>query len=332
MKRAENIIVAFALLIHFVLITALIAAGFLGYRFFNSIKSEVRIVDGDDTFPVIKQRSVNWESSRNETIDLSQIKGLKKQYIYRKSANSDKIANYLLLADSLQYDCNFSILSFNKETRKIKLIAIPGSLVVLTQGYEHQRLADVYRYLGIGGAVNALNYCYGLDIQRYAFVDFDKLCSNLNRLGTVRVSLTKDEVQLLNQRISNPLPERSGKHNLTFEQVVQLLELDIDNSKSNEIVDACIERIKSRTMLYTMYSIITNKNSRISTNIPLTAIYELSTAALEQVNEIEFIMLPIEKEYRINKLNGRLALFGYIEKNAIALDEFIYGTESHISG
>ena len=33
MKRAENIIVAFALLIHFVLITALIAAGFLGYRF-----------------------------------------------------------------------------------------------------------------------------------------------------------------------------------------------------------------------------------------------------------------------------------------------------------
>jgi len=43
-------------------------------------------------------------------------------------------------------------------------------------------------------------------------------------------------------------------------------------------------------------------------------------------------MLPIEKEYRINKLNGRLALFGDIEKNAIALDEFIYGTESHISG
>ena len=85
-------------------------------------------------------------------------------------------------------------------------------------------------------------------------------------------------------------------------------------------------------MLYTMYSIITNKNSRISTNIPLTAIYELSTAALKQVNEIEFIMLPIEKEYRINKLNGRLALFGDIEKNAIALDEFIYGTESHISG
>ena len=204
--------------------------------------------------------------------------------------------------------------------------------MVLTRSYEYQRLADVYRYLGIGGAINALNYCYDLDIQHYGFVDFDSLCSNLNRLGTVRVSLSKEEVKILNKDIQNPLPERDGKHSLTFEQVVQLINMNFESSRNSEVVSACIERIKSCAMLHTLYAIISDKDSNISTNIGIKSIYELSTAAFAQVDEVDYIILPIENGYRIGKLNGKYAQFGDIEKNARGIDEFLYGSELSLIG
>lgn len=106
------------------------------------------------------------------------------------------------------------ILSFNTDTKKIKLISVMrDSLVPIEKdgGVVYTKINSAYSTGGPELAIKTLNNVFSLDITEYATVNFSGMEDIIDAVGGVQVTVTEDELKSLNSYLKREADKYGGK-------------------------------------------------------------------------------------------------------------------------
>ena len=120
------------------------------------------------------------------------------------------------------------ILTIDKEREKLKLTSLLCDTAVNIPNYGEKPLNLAYAYGAISLAVDTVEFNFGIDIHRYALVNFYTFEDIINSAGGVELELDTKEIALINSRMSadgktDTLSGESGVLTLNGLQAVYLL-------------------------------------------------------------------------------------------------------------
>ena len=101
------------------------------------------------------------------------------------------------------------IISINATTGSVKLVSVMRDSLVKIEGHGYQKVNAAYSIGGPELAIKTLNQNYRLNIKEYATVDFVGMAEIVDAVGGVEVTLTKYEVNHVNDCIRE-LAEKRG--------------------------------------------------------------------------------------------------------------------------
>lgn len=116
------------------------------------------------------------------------------------------------------------LLSLDNNTRKIKLTSFQRDTYVAIPGYGDDKLNAAFTLGGIPLAVATIEANFGVEVDKYACVDFDSFREIIEILGGVDIELTTDEIKYINAQID--VNNQEGK--TAF--------LDVDESVESQVV------------------------------------------------------------------------------------------------
>ena len=90
------------------------------------------------------------------------------------------------------------IASINNDTKKVKLISVYRDTFLNVKEETYSKINSAYSYGGPTGAIAALNKNLNLDIVNYVSVDFGALVEAIDLLDGIELTLTDQEVQIMN--------------------------------------------------------------------------------------------------------------------------------------
>ena len=94
-------------------------------------------------------------------------------------------------------DC-IMIVSINNDTKKVKIVSVYRDTFLNVKEDTYNKINSAYSYGGPKGAIAALNKNLNLDIVNYVAVDFQALVDAVELLGGIELTLTDQEVQIMN--------------------------------------------------------------------------------------------------------------------------------------
>lgn len=102
------------------------------------------------------------------------------------------------------------MLSIDNRHKKLKLTSFLRDIYVNVPGYGQNKLNSAYTYGGPQLSIQTIETNFGINIDRYAVVDFDAFEEIIDILGGVDIELTADEVAYINWQsyINNQTEER----------------------------------------------------------------------------------------------------------------------------
>lgn len=90
------------------------------------------------------------------------------------------------------------LLSINNRTGDLVMTSFLRDLWVDIPGYFPHRLNTAYSLGGADLAIETIEYNFGVDIDRYAIVDFDSFTNIIDTLGGIDLELTDEEIDYIN--------------------------------------------------------------------------------------------------------------------------------------
>ncbi len=90
------------------------------------------------------------------------------------------------------------LFSIDTRHKKLKMLSFMRDTYVDIPGYESQKLNASYTFGGASLAVNTIQRNYGIQIDRYAVVDFTSFKNIINVMGGIDVDLTEEEIDYIN--------------------------------------------------------------------------------------------------------------------------------------
>ncbi|MDD6490568.1 MAG: LCP family protein [Clostridia bacterium] len=118
--------------------------------------------------------------------------------------NDPMILNIMLFGEDTRADSNggnsdtMILLSIDTRHKKLKLLSFMRDTYVEIPGYQNNKLNAAYSIGGASLSVNAIQANYGIQIDRYAVVDFSSFKNIIDTLGGIDVELTADEIEYIN--------------------------------------------------------------------------------------------------------------------------------------
>ncbi len=108
-------------------------------------------------------------------------------------------------------DC-IMIASINNDTKQVKLVSVYRDTFLNVKEDTYNKINSAYSYGGPKGAIAALNKNLNLDIVNYISVDFGALVEAVDLLDGVELTLTDQEVQIMNDNYIDEINQVTG-HN-----------------------------------------------------------------------------------------------------------------------
>lgn len=118
--------------------------------------------------------------------------------------NDDEVLNILLMgADTRANQENGNsdtmiLMSIDTRNKKLKLTSFMRDTYVAIPGYEDNKLNAAFSIGGVGLTVRTIQANFGIEIDRYAVVDFSSFKNIIEVLGGIDVNMTSDEIDYIN--------------------------------------------------------------------------------------------------------------------------------------
>lgn len=190
------------------------------------------------------------------------------------------------------------LLSINSKTNDLIMTSFLRDLWVEIPGYFPHRLNTAYSLGGADLAIETIEYNFGIDIDRYAIVDFDSFTNIIDTLGGIDLELTDEEIDYINwQCWKNKQVET--RHEITAEAGVVHLNgrqalwysrdrdsagSDWDRTNRQRIVLNTIMKDMKKCNIAQIMSIIYQVGPMIETNLDKGEIVYLAQNALTYLN------------------------------------------------
>ena len=204
------------------------------------------------------------------------------------------------------------LLSIDNRRHKLKLTSFLRDTWVHIPGFLDNRLNASYSFGGPKLAIQTIERNFGVDIDRYAVVDFQSFSKIINILGGLDIELTSEEVEYINTKIRTDEKEKiylenkgDGMYHLNGTQAlwhsrnrtVGLVDFS-RTQRQREVLDALITQFKGTTDVWTIRELLVEILPMITTNITQNEMMSMAANSLTYLNyEVEEFRLPQDGNY-----------------------------------
>lgn len=221
------------------------------------------------------------------------------------------------------------LVSFNKNEGKSSVISFLRDTLVDIDGYGKSRLGHTYAYGGVGLTIKTLNQQFGLDIQNYVTINFEKLVNIIDELGGIEVTLTEEEAEYYRQ---NGMPDiQAGPVTLTGSQALaharnRTLDSDFGRTRrQRSVMYGIYRKVLEQRDPSTLMPLITYCMTQVKTNMSVTEIYNMATDVLSVDNlKTQQAAVPQEGTYNSITYEGMAVLEIDMEANKQYINELLY--------
>lgn len=190
------------------------------------------------------------------------------------------------------------LLSINNRTGDIVMTSFLRDLWVEIPGYFPHRLNTSYALGGAELAIETIEYNFGVDVDRYAIVDFDSFTNIIDTLGGIDLELTDEEIDYINWQCwkNNQVQTRheitakagvvhlNGRQALWYSRDRDSAGSDWDRTNRQRIVLNTIMKDLKKSNLAQIMSIIYQVGPMIETDLDKGEIVYLAQNALNYLN------------------------------------------------
>lgn len=233
------------------------------------------------------------------------------------------------------------IFSINPSTGSLKMTSLMRDTWVKVPGRSsHRKLTELCTVGGPELTVQAVNECFGMEIEKYALISMAGIAEIIDLLGGLDLDVTEEERKALNKGLFD-LSSLSGMERLeqsgegvhlngnqatAFARIRKIDSDYVRTERQRTVLLAMAEKIMSGASAATMLTIVTTLLEYVETNLSLTEIMTLALAGLKMdLSQVEQLRLPADGTFESGMYSGIWCIKPNFEKNAQILHEFIYG-------
>ncbi len=231
------------------------------------------------------------------------------------------------------------IVSLNNETREIKLLSVYRDTLLDVGNGNIQKCNSAYRRGGAKQAINMLNQCMDMNIQKYVTVNWSVVSEVIDQLGGVEVEVTEAEMNAMNKFIKGTAKVAGKKAVLIKEPGLQTLDgvqattyarirkgVGDDYARTGrqrELIELALKKA-IQSDLVTINNIIDTVFPEISTNLSMSEILKY-VSNLTRFKIVDNSGFPFKKDSATLSGRGSCAFsLNYVEDVKQA-HEFLFG-------
>ncbi len=323
-KKKKNKVILFA--VEIIILVALLVGLFV-YSKLNKVESNTGTIEKEE---------VNIELN-SETAEA--LKGYTNIALF--GLDNRQTGNY----NGGNSDC-IMIASINNDTKEVKLLSVYRDTFLNVKDDTYNKINSAYSYGGPKGAIAALNKNLNLDIVNYVAVDFGALVETVDLLDGVELTLTDQEVQIMNDNYIDEINEvtdhnsskLSGGGTYTVDGVQALAYCRIrytagDDFKRTErqriVLTKMIEKAKGSS-ISTVSSLIDSMLGEISTSYTSKELLELASSIMDY-ELVDTHGWPFELCTGSYGSKGSLVVPTDLETNVRELHEYLFNEKNEVS-
>lgn len=242
-------------------------------------------------------------------------------------------------------DC-IMIASINNDTKKVKLISVYRDTFLNVKEETYNKINSAYSYGGPKGAIAALNRNLNLDIVNYVAVDFGALVEAIDLLDGIELTLTDQEVQIMNDNYIDEINQVTGKSSgrlsgggtyrvdgvqaLAYCRIRYTAGDDFKRTERQRLVlTKMIEKAKGSSIA-TVGSMINSMIDEISTSYTSKGLLELASSVMDYELE-DTHGWPFELCTGNYGSKGSLVVPTDLETNVKELHEYLFDEKNNVS-
>jgi len=235
------------------------------------------------------------------------------------------------------------IVSINMKTGAIKLTSLMRDTVVKIKGYRNNKLNTAFALGGVDLLLNTIEHNYMIDLDGYAWVNFENFEEVIDLIGGIDLELTATEANYLNTTNYISKPEyrnvSAGINHLNGNQVLGYCRVRAINTATSEHDDyGRTER--QRLVLNTIFNTYIKRNpielmtlsknclQYVNTNVSEDQIAQMLECIVEnRATTLETFRIPIDGYFSDPKIDNGITYPILIEweENILQYYQFIFG-------
>ena len=224
---------------------------------------------------------------------------------------------------------------------KIKLTSIMRDTYVDLEGYGQNKINAAYRLGGEKLAMDTVNRAFGLNITRYAVIDFEGFSDLIDSVGGVTVRVSKAEMKEINKgldttwkRLGDGRPIEylktygekillSGPQALAYSRIRKIDSDYVRTSRQRAVLEALLSKLRSNRNPVVLAKLMQTALSNIKTNINVFEIGAISVRLLSGSQKVEQMRLPADGAFSSGTVDGAWVIKPDLPKNRKLLQAFL---------
>ena len=236
------------------------------------------------------------------------------------------------------------LLSISDKTKTVHMTSLLRDMYVEIPGHDGNRLNAAYSYGGAELLMETIELNLGIEVNRYALVNFEAFASLVDAVGGVDLELTNEEVQLVNGYLVeyNQLTNRSEGTDYMDENASGLLHLNGPQAlaysrnryigtdfgrteRQRKVLSAVIDNLP-RALITDPAALIDGVLSNLTTNLTQGEVFKLSLQAWKLLGyDMVQSSIPLEGTYQNASIRGMSVLEVDYAANQAYLKSALYG-------
>lgn len=213
----------------------------------------------------------------------------------------------------------------------VKLTSIMRDTLVDIEGHGQHKINAAYAFGGPSLAMDTVNRALGLNIRRYAAIDFAGFVDVIDAMGGIEVSVTREEMQAINRKKGHHLEdygERTQLDGLQALRYSRIRKIDSDYMRAGRqrrIIQALMDKARAVRNPIELVSLGRAALKAVDTNINVLELTSMGAKVMLSGSGIAQFRVPAEGTYQSGSQGGIWSIRADLERNRALLREFVYG-------
>lgn len=225
------------------------------------------------------------------------------------------------------------ICSINTKTGEVKLSSIVRDLYVHIPYMKLQnRINAANSFGGPNMAIKCVNEALGLNISRYASINFSGFKDLVDLLGGVELEITSGEASQINAStrggVKEGLAMLNGAQALEYCRIRNLDNNFGRNERQRKFLEALVKKVLSENSMDQLMELVEAGMGMVTTNMTTSDLFTILFTVLPNMQELQMYSCPAQGEYHYEEIREASVVVANLEKARTSLHAFIYGEDA----
>ena len=225
------------------------------------------------------------------------------------------------------------ICSINTKTGEVKLSSIVRDLYVHIPYMKLQnRINAANAFGGPNMAIKCVNEALGLNISRYASINFNGFKDLVDLLGGVELEITAGEANQINLTTQGGVKEGlamlNGAQALEYCRIRNLDNNFGRNERQRKFLEAVVKKVLSENSMDQLMELVEAGMSMVTTNMTTSDLFTILFTVVPNMQEMQMYSCPAQGEYHYEEIREASVVVADLQKARASLHAFIYGEDA----